>query len=238
MPFLSREHEFLFYSAPATGSTAIIDALFSGIGGEYYPETDIVSGNTRITPRKHATPQQMRDGGLMTPEILDFKTMVGVRNPFSFHVAKYLRNKTKRAQQIQNENSWINKLPKGDRDRYVRRIQSQISMSFSEYLRSEFRRYDQPMAVQAHFLDDGRIDFFIHQENISDDLERILAEIGIAEKVAVAKKNVTGALKNDQTYHDFYDEELKALVYEWNAPSFELFPEYSFEGFDPDKIRV
>ena len=74
----------------------------------------------------------MLEAGLMTGDLLSYTRILGVRNPFSFHVAKYLRNKTKRLQSISNPNSWINKLPDEERDRYIREMNDAINNPFQQ----------------------------------------------------------------------------------------------------------
>jgi len=236
MPYISHEYQFLFYSAPATGSTAVIDAFQKREIGEYYPLNNIIENDKRVVPRKHATPQQMEEYDLLSDEIQEYFHFVGVRNPFSFHVAKYLRNKTRRMNNLKNPKSWINKLPDKERERYAYRIRKSAKQSFSQYLVTEFKKLSEPKAVQQHFH--KGINRFIHQENMNEDLQQVCEILGIEPVVSTEKVNVTNAMKSGETYHDYYDEEAIDLVNKWNAPSFELFPEYSFEGFNSDKVVI
>ena len=233
MPYVSHEYRFIFFAAPATGSTAVIKGFSDRGIGEYYPLEDLVVDGKRVAPRKHATPNQMLESGLMTGELLDYTRILGIRNPFSFHVAKYLRNKTKRLQSINNPNSWINKLPDEERERYTRNITRQSKMTFGQYLHQQFSKLEEPEAVQSNFH--TGIDYFLHQESLSSDVEVISTILGIEPPIQIELVNVTNAMPEKQSYHDYYDEDLIQSVMKWNSPSFELFPEYDFEGFNPEK---
>jgi len=90
------------------------------------------------------------------------------------------------------------------------------------------------MALQQNFHDG--ISHFIHQESLNEDVQNISEILGIHPPVSVEKVNVTNAMPPDMTYHDYYDDELRNLVLHWNGPTFELFPEYDFEGFNPNNI--
>jgi hypothetical protein len=79
--------------------------------------------------------------------------------------------------------------------------------------------------------------FFIHQETLSEDLKRLGTLVGLPVDLVVPEYNVTKAMDENKTYKDYYDDELIALVYEKNAPFFDRFLEYSFEGLDESKIR-
>jgi hypothetical protein len=225
MAYLVDEFGFIFFSAPATGSTAFIRAFQERSLGRFYPENDLVEGDRRLVPRKHSTVVQMLDNGLLC-DASNLKRVVGVRNPFSFHVAKYLRNRTRRLKQVENPNSWINKLPEADRKRYVYRIRKNAGQSFKEYLLQELG--DEPYEVQADFH--VGIDFYLHQEAVDADFERLKGELGIPACITIPLVNVTGALERGSSYKDFYDKDDIDLVYEMNAPFFEKFPEYGFDG--------
>lgn len=194
---------------------------------------DIVKDGIRLVPRKHSTPRQMEKGGLLDDIIKAYYKIVGIRNPFSFHLAKYLRNRTRRLKQIDNKNSWINKLPEKDKLRYVNTIRKQANMSFEQYLRDMFAKYKLPKSVQEEMHTE--IDFFIHQESINDDLACLCQKLKIEPRVEAGLVNITNAIPEDKTYRDYYTDELIELVYKWNKPSFERFPEYDFDGFHPDR---
>ena len=66
-------------------------------------------------------------------------------------------------------------------------------------------------------------------------MEVISTILGIEPPIQIELVNVTNAMPEKQSYHDYYDEDLIQSVMKWNSPSFELFPEYDFEGFNPEK---
>jgi hypothetical protein len=101
MAYVSHEYRFLFLSAPATGSSAIIKALQNQSIGSFHPAEDLVQGGNRLAPRKHTSVVQLEEHGLLAG-IADYYRFVGVRNPFSWYVAKYLRNKTIRLKQAES----------------------------------------------------------------------------------------------------------------------------------------
>ena len=65
MAYISRDFKFMFLSAPATGSSAIIKALSDNGIGEYYPPADIVADGKRLAPKKHTSVVQLEDQGLL-----------------------------------------------------------------------------------------------------------------------------------------------------------------------------
>jgi len=235
MAYISDENEFLFFAAPATGSTAVIEALSKAGIGHYLPSENLVKDGRLLVPRKHSTMRELEDHGLLGVERSAYCKVVGVRNPFSFHVAKYLRNTRQRVKQLENPRSWINRLPSEARDRASRQLRRQAQMTFEQYLHDLLDRLEQPTAVQAHFLEG--MDFYIHQEDSSADFDRFCELTGTNAAGKLRRVNVSGLMADGKTYRDFYSSELIDLVYAQNAPSFDRFPEYSFEGFSPSESR-
>lgn len=225
MAYVSHEHRFLFLAAPATGSSAVIKALSEGGIGEWYPAEDIRSGDRRITPRKHSTLEELQAGGLLDA-VSGYRKAVGVRNVFSWYVAKYLRNRTERLKQVENQNSWINRLPEVERSRYTKNIRRQAAMSFEQFLRHQLQKRSH-FDPQSHFHHD--IDYYIHQESMDRDFSRLAEDIGLPVR-SVPPFNVTGAMKDGQSYRDFYTAPLVNLVFSKCSLFFERFPEYDFDG--------
>lgn len=224
--YISREYKFLFLSAPATGSSAVIRSFEEKEIGEYYPADDIVEDGKRVAPRKHTSIRQLEISGLLAP-VADYFRFVGIRNPFSWHVAKYLRNKVTRSKQARDPKSWINKLPEVDKKRYIAQLRRQEKMTFEEFIFSSLEK-KQPFAPQADFH--IGMDFFLHQERLEKDMDEVKARLQLPADLSVPLFNVTNAMEEDKTYRDFYDERLVDLVYEKNKPFFDRFPEYSFDG--------
>ena len=233
MVYVSDQYRLAFFAAPATGSTAVINTLQNAGIGRFLPETNLVRDGKRIAPRKHTTIEQMRDAGLYS-EIEDHMHVVGLRNPFSWFVAKHLRNRTKRMRNVENRNSWIHDLPKKERESYIANIRRQAEMPFDKFLKSTLGRR-QPHDPQVHFHQG--MHFYLHQEALAEDFSELVRRLGLPEGLALETHNVTGAMKKGETYHDFYDDDLVRLVYEKNAPFFDQFPEYSFKGYDASRVR-
>ena len=222
MAYISDKYEFVFFSADATGSTAIIKSLADNDIGRLVPPENIVKNGVRIAPAKHTTVQQLRNINMLEGKE-HYKKVAGIRNPFSWHVAKYLRNTTSRYKAIGNPNSWINKLPKAERERYVGEIKRQASETFKEYLQRHFKGKD-PYELQAGFHED--VDIFIHQETLDIDFEAFKISVGLPSNIKVPKFNLTNAMPSQKTYADYFDDELVELIYHYHQPFFQKFPEY------------
>lgn len=229
MAYISDEHRLAFFAAPATGSSAIIKCLADREIGQYWPEENIIENGRRLAPKKHSTLPQLEAAGI-DGRIAGYVKAVGVRNMFSWHVAKYLRNRTSRQKNVKNKNSWIyRELTEVERDRYIKQMHEQMNMTFGEYLHSTLDRHD---AIDIHQDFHDRMDVYIHQESLSDDFDRLAQKIGLPSDIRVPKFNVTGAMESGQTYRDFYSPDLVEYLYEKHAPFFARFPEYSFERYD------
>jgi hypothetical protein len=232
MAYASDEYEFLFFAAPATGSTAVISAFEDAGIGRYLPEESIERDGRLVVDRKHCTLADLEEHGLVDDRVRDYLKFVGVRNPFSFYVAKYLRDTRVRLRQLDSKTSFIARLPEKQRERTRRRLTRQAEMSFDEYLRYTLSRKSGPGSAQAHFHDG--MDVFVHQEALAEDLASLCARLGI-DGLDLDQVNVTGAMPGGKSYRDFYSDELVELVYEANADFFRRFPEYSFAGLNAER---
>lgn len=229
MAFVSHEHRLAFFAAPATGSSAVIRMFLDQGIGEYLPKEDIVEDGKRITPSKHSTIRQLKASGLHR-QIQGYFKVVGVRNPFSWYVAVYLRNRTSRMRNVANKRSWIYKLPDEERDRYIERLKEQSEMSFPQFLRGLLGHHH-AVSPQAEYH--RQMDFFLHQERLAEDFEVVKERTGLPADLEVPLFNVTGAMEEGQDYRDFYTPKLIRYVHKKNRPFFRKFPEYEFEGLKP-----
>jgi len=232
MAFVSHEHKLAFFAAPATGSSAIIRMFLDHGIGEYWPKEDVIEDDKRITPSKHSTIRQLKAGGLVAP-IKDYFKFVGVRNPFSWYVAVYLRNRTSRMKNINNKSSWIYTLPEAERDRYIERLRQQFEMTFPEYLR-HLLDHHRRVNFQAEYH--RKMDFYVHQERLAEDFEVVKRRTGLPAEMSVPLFNVTGAMEEGKDYRDFYTPKLINYVYRKNRPFFIRFPEYEFEGLKAEAV--
>ncbi|MGP1352900.1 MAG: hypothetical protein ACTS1Z_06215 [Parasphingopyxis sp.] len=233
MAFLVSEYNFCFFAAPATGSTAVIVALQEAGIGAFWPAEDIVEDGRRIAPSKHSTLPQLRDAGIAEPVEPAIK-VVGVRNMFSWYVAKFLRNRTSRMRNVKNKKSWIYDLPPDERDRYIEKLTRQSEMTFEEFLHDGLDRHD---AIDVHEAFHLEMDVYLHQEALAGEFAAFGGAIGLPADIIIKPYNVTGAMPADRTYKDYYTQELVDYLYEKTAPFFARFPEYSFDGYDPARAR-
>jgi hypothetical protein len=234
MVYVWRERKLIYLAAPATGSTAFVEHLKKNGAGSYVPAEDLIRDGRRIVPSKHSTIAEMRKGGLWENEFDSYTKVTGIRNPFSWYVAVYIRNRTRRAKQVNNRKSFINQLPEEDRIRYVQKIKTTVNQTFDEFLRESLDR-PQPFELQAGYHEE--VDEFLHQEILAGDARRLLEKIGAELQGRVQEFNVTGPRRDMDKYREYYTPELIDLVYAMNKPYFDRFPEYSFEGLDKKRLR-
>ncbi|HEY1707269.1 MAG TPA: hypothetical protein VGG10_03320 [Rhizomicrobium sp.] len=227
MVYVWREKKLLFLAASATGSTAFIQHLIRLGVGEYLPKEDIHDGKKILIPRKHSTLDQLRSGGLWEAEFSTYTKSVGIRNPFSFHVAIYNRNRTRRMATANRKDSWIDKMPLVDKERYIRNLRKNASQSFEEFLKDQLESKT-PTELQAPFH--REIDVFLHQENLNTDARLLFDRIGADFSGEIARFNVTNKKSGSADYRSYYTPEMVDLVYEKHRPFFQRFPEYSFDG--------
>ena len=231
MAWVSFEHRFVFIAAPGTASTAIIAAFKENGIGQEWPETEIVKDGRRITPQKHASIEELKRGGVFDP-LSGFTVLTGVRNMYAWRVAVYLRNRTKRMEEIADPSSWISKLPKFDKQKAIANIRRDAGMSFGQSVREYFDRHVDGVNVHQKFHNEA--DIFLHQETLDTDFDLIRDKFGLPKTLKVQRVGVTNALKDGKTYKDFYDGPLREYFYQKNKPFFDLFPEYTFEGIDEE----
>jgi hypothetical protein len=170
----------------------------------------------------------LRKHGLWESEFDNYVKAVGIRNPFSWHVATYNRLRTKNAKRAETE-SWP--MPEKTLSKLLNHIESAKNLTFEAYLRERLE------GKPPHELQKGyhvEIDVFINQERLADDAAKLFERIGAPQTDRVGEVNVTGNSVDLEGYKSFYTAELIDLVYKQNKPSFDKFPEYSFDGLAKD----
>lgn len=232
MAYISEEYRFAFFAAPATGSSAVIRALETAGIGEFWPPADIIECDKRVVKKKHSTLGQLRAVGL-DAKVDGLLKCVGVRNVFSWYVAKFLRNRTSRMKNVKNKNSWIYRLPAAEREAYIVRLKKHSIMSFSEFVHHKLDRHERLDVYGGHHIG---MDVYLHQEEMDMEFATLCSNLRLPSNVKLEHINVTNALKDGQSYRDFYTHDLITLVYDKNRQFFDWFPEYSFEGFDRRRI--
>jgi hypothetical protein len=228
MAYISREFGFAFFAAPATGSSAVIKALQDAGIGEFVPAQDIESDGKLVVSSKHSTLHQLHDAGL-AEAIEGLTKVVGVRNLFSWYVAKYLRNTKRRLQSVNNKNSFIHRLPEVDKIAYIERLKRHAAMTFAEFLEEKVGRRQ---SRDPHGRFQRKMDVYLHQERLDADFRVFAEQAGLPPGIAIKPFGVTGAMEQGKTYRDYYTPQLIDMVYEKDAVFFQRFPEYSFDGLD------
>lgn len=233
MPVVSQAHRLIYFEAPATGCTAVEKALVHHEVGDVLLSKNVVVDGKVLIRAKHSSYADIYRFGLVTERMERYLRVCNVRNVFALYVAKYLRYQTKRRVQAEDEDSYINKLPKAARRRELENIDRALNGTFEDYLtdflgeRAPFdphRRYHRPCHV------------FLHQEVLSDDFAWLCERLPLPIDSALEQRNVTGAMPEGKTYHDYYTDALRRRVEAQNAPFFARFPEYAFDGLDEEMV--
>ena len=234
MPVVSQAHRLIYFSAPATGCTAVEKTLVEREIGDDLLAKNLVMDGKVLLRAKHSTYADIYRFGLVTERMERYLRVCNVRNVFALYVAKYLRYQTKRKQQAENPRSWINKLPREARLRELENIERALNGTFEEYL-TEFLG-DRP-PFDPHRAYHRPCHVFLHQETLSRDFAWLCEALGLPIEDELRVRNVTGAMPEGKTFRDYYTDALRRRVEEQNAPFFERFPEYSFEKIDKKMAR-
>lgn len=93
-------------------------------------------------------------------------------------------------------------------------------VSFDEFLKKKDKAFVDNFGIYAQ---DGEIavDFVGCYENVTDDFEKALKDIGIKEKIELPKANVSK--KKPRGYRDFFTDETRDLVGAWYEPEITAF---------------
>lgn len=222
MPVKSDTFNYLFLFAPGTGSTAVGVALREHCAGSWLPDDD------RANTFKHSTLGELVKAGLLTREqIAGYYKIVGVRNPFDWYVADYVRWREKWPQmyaekyldnpdrhEARQTYGWLH----GRRSRRGMRLARK--RPFAEWLRKQLDP-GRPRELQEKFHQD--IQFFLRQEHMDEDFEKLKRELGLPAQARVSVVNRTEQRDPDLHYRDYYTPDLADLVYQAYRPSFDRF---------------
>jgi hypothetical protein len=226
--FVWRKQKLIYIAAPATGSSAFLRFVKRNKVGEFVPPRDIVEKGRKVVQRKHSTIGDLRTHGLWEDAFDGYTKAVGIRNPFAWHVATYVRNTTKRKTDVDNPKSFVAGMPWKDRRRFMANLERAENQTFEQYLQQKLNR-EEPFSPQEKFHEE--VDVFLHQENLAAEAAQLMSSIGAPLEGDVPEFNVTSTAGRDPDKHKaYYTPELIALVYEKHAPFFKKFPEYSFDG--------
>lgn len=222
MPVRSDTFSYLFLFAPGTGSTAVGAALLEHCAGSWLPDDD------RANSFKHATLDELAAADLLTREqIAGYFKIVGIRNPFDWLVADYVRWREKwprvyeekyrdnpDREEARRTYGWLH--GRGSR----RRMRLARTAPFAQWLEKELDP-KRPRELQGRFHHD--IQFFLRQECMDEDFERLKGELGLPGQARVPVVNRTEQRDPDVHYRDYYTPALVDLVYRAFRPSFDRF---------------
>ena len=93
--------------------------------------------------------------------------------------------------------------------------------SFEQFLKSKDKAYVGNYDIYAI---DGEVavDFVGLYENVQDDFNRALQDIGIKEKISLPKANVSQR-KDSAGYRKFFSDDTRDMMAEWYAPEISKF---------------
>ncbi len=177
----SKKHSFVFVQNPMTGSSAVAKELV-----EHYDGEPILA--------KHAVLSTFYK--TCKPEERDNFVFSAIRHPLDKIVSNYLKLKTDHNHRFTrplNKNLLKAFFQRRDR-RVFRKVQQ--GMSFGDYLKG-LKVYD-----DMSTLDHDKMDFIMRFETLSQDFERVLAELGIPQVRPLPKHNVTQGKKGFLEYYD------------------------------------
>jgi hypothetical protein len=195
----------LYLCTAKTGSTSVSDLLLAELGGRWLPAQHIWNGDELVVDSKHSSLADLVDHQLISRERLESLTVaLTVRNPFAWVLSGY---------------------------RYRRRVYRQLTDlgdAAPGWMRS--REWD---LVDAHELDfdgyvearygnakpdgferyvDGYRDLpdlqFLRIEHIDEELNAVLARLGVGWNVTIPTANRTGG----ETYRNVYSDRSRAIV--------------------------
>ncbi len=214
MAIICRKFKLLFILTPRTGSSAVATALCHELEGEYLPAQDIVGESGRIAvPRKHTTLAQLERHGLMPPdERRNVFVFTCVRNPFDTLVSFYIKKAITYQPLLDNPNSFVHRIPG-----YVEDMRWAREHTFDEWivrryvprLRDRFfGRRGGPRSLFSTYV--KGVDAVMRFEHLQADLDRVLQQAGVTQRVLVPSFNVTTERGRD--YRKYYSDRTRRIV--------------------------
>lgn len=219
-----------------TGCTSISKTLIQKFNGEWLPKEPILPSQNQGfgLEQKHNTLQQLIDFKLINrEEVNKYLKFANVRNPFDRYATAFARFYGPDIEiALSDPTSWIYKDESGAlRDsnevaKTKKHLQKMIKISrekgFDAWLSKELglqarlkaklkaycRRGDKaPYSYDYRILDN--LDDFIRFENLEQDFNRILQNVGITEWISLDNVNPT---KGKKPYQEYYSQKSRALI--------------------------
>ena len=219
--------KFIYFLAPGTGSSALLQYLVDNFEIKKVPDSDkniVLEDGETILKAKHSTFDELKKHNLLNEEQLNYLRITGTRNPYDYFYAEWYRSRTRFSKLLSDENSWIYQTPKGKQR--IATIVNSMNLEFSEWLEQKLRdRYKKKkkLMLQPEYV--NQADAYVRMENMNQDLHNILLKhCGIEQKVNVPKKNVTD---RDRCYWQHYSAKARDMVQTVFKPYIKKF-DYAF----------
>ena len=213
MAIYCKKYNLLFIMAPRTACTAVGNVLISELDGEYLPHTDVADINGKfVLQKKHGTLQQLLYHKILSKELLDnLYVFTTVRNHFDNLYSLYVKQKLKYKPLIDDHDSWVHKVPG-----YVDAINSIQQLEFDEWILKSFN-----VPWYKRIVDKGHrtlyleftqhADYILHFENLQDDFNHVLKQVGVEKEIIIPRQNETGE-KIYKSYREAYSTKSKELI--------------------------
>lgn len=222
---LSHTHKFIYIKTRKTASSSI-EAMLSRVCG---PDDVITPTTDRLMTGERMPPQNYRlDHPLVPKRSLMRRLLLRPERAYHPTIGFYehipaWRIKTYVGDKIWNEyykftferNPWDKQV-----SWYIYKTKSRKQRpSFESFLANQDKARVENYSL---YTIDGEIavDFLGRYENLTEDLARVLKEIGIEDTATLPKLNVYGT---GSDYRSFYTEETRKLVEEWYEPEIGIF---------------
>ena len=209
---LSEKYGYVFIQAPRTACTTVSLELMNHFSGEWLPPQNVVSPDgTVIVERKHATLNDLVQGGVLTPDqragLFVFTT---VRNPFDSLVSLWHKQANAYQPLLDDPDSWVHRQPKTKAGILFAR-----DHSFPEWLQDQFGPLlgGPSRHLYAEFI--RGVDRVMRYENLQEEFDNVLYHLGASDTGhEIPLFNVTeGREKNYRTYYDESARDLVASVF-------------------------
>lgn len=165
---------------------------------------------------KHATVAQLREHGFIDQTAVRNATVVTTtRNPFDFYLAEWFRTRTRWANELDDEASWVHSV-KG----VVDAIHRAVALDFGEWIESEIG--DDARSGRTRRINRGHVDeaiVVLRMEAMDDDLDRLHPDLA----------DVLGPIPHvnrtdrDREYRESYSPHSSAAVAAVHAADIERF---------------
>lgn len=220
-----KEHNFIYFASPGTGSTSIEYALLEQL------ETKFIKGEGYHFEygNRHAQFLELlkykENGTFLEDDILEsidftsIKRITSVRNPFEYFFADWYRNRTKWLLELENPDSWVFKQPQK-----VKQIVKACRLEFSEWVVDQL----------GHIAEKGRVehlnrqftehaDLFIRMEHMEEDLKQVSEILNLGIELKSLSLNRTTGRGSRGEYWRYYNSAARELVGTIYRPTLEKF---------------